>query len=94
MPDGRVSFITVEAGLSDVMTIKEGAFSGEAAAGTRRVEFSRVASVKRKGPPIPGVVAEVAEESLPAKLNSESKFTVTVQENDGNTFRFEITSAP
>lgn len=94
MPDGRISFITIEAGLSDVMTIRDGTFSGEAAAGTRRVEFSRVTSVKPKGPPIPGMEAELAQESLPAKLNSESEVTATVQENGENAFDFQITSTP
>lgn len=92
LSDGRVSFVTVAAGLSDVMEIKDGAFSGEAAAGERRVEFSRVINVKPSGPPIAGMPAEVPQESLPAKLNSESTYTVTVQTSGENNFTFDLKS--
>lgn len=90
LPEGRITFRSAEGGLADEFPIQDGRFSGQATAGTHRVEVSLVKPMKPTGPPIPGMPDEIPTESLPAKFNSESQLTASVSTSGPNEFSFQL----
>lgn len=90
LPEGRITFRSVDVGLADEFPIQDGRFSGQAIAGAHRVEVSLVKPMKPTGPPIPGMPDAIPTESLPAKFNSESQLTASVSESGPNDFAFHL----
>lgn len=95
MRDGKVQFVTVSQGLIDAFPIKDGRFSGKAAAGDRRVEFYVIKEVPYAESgfvPMPGETppAMVKIQVLPAHLNTESTVIATVAPAGRNEFSFGL----
>ena len=94
LPEGEIIFTTVRLGLNDVVTIRNGQFSGRVALGERRV---MITAIKMMDPPpsgMPGVIEteKVPTETLPARYNAETTLTATVSADGPNEFTFELTS--
>jgi len=99
LSEGRVAFVTVSQGLIDAVPIKDGRFSGMAAAGSQRVEFYFIKEVpyaESGYKPMPGETppATVKMQMLPAHLNTESTLTANVEPEGKNEFTFELSSQP
>lgn len=97
--EGTVQFVTVSQGLIDAFPIKDGRFSGKAAAGDRRVEFYFIKEVpfaESGYRPMPGETppATVKIQALPAHLNTDSTFKATVDPMGKNEFAFELSTQP
>lgn len=90
LPEGRITFRSVDGGLADEFPIQDGRFNGQAIAGAHRVEVSVVKPMKPTGPPIPGMPDAIPTESLPAQFNSESRLTASVSESGPNDFSFQL----
>lgn len=91
---GKIFFLTPSEGIIDAVPIRDGAFSGQAAAGDRRVEFSCVKDMPYKGPAMPGVQAPTTAlaETLPRVFNAESTLKASVTPQGPNEFVFELKS--
>jgi hypothetical protein len=99
LQEGKAQFVTVSQGLIDVLPIKDGRFSGQAASGDRRVEFFFIKEVPYAESgyrPMPGETppATVKIQVLPPHLNSESTFTATVEPTGKNEFTFALSAQP
>lgn len=94
--EGRIEFKTISTGYIDGMPVKNGTFTGRAAAGDRRVEFSVMKQVPFKGAAMPGTKPPdtIPEESLPKHLNVESTVSAMVSPTGPNEFRFDLQSKP
>ena len=98
--EGKVQFVTVSQGLIDVFPVRDGRFSGKAAAGEQRVEFYVIKEVpyaESGQMPMPGEVtpATVKLQVLPPHLNTESTFSATVAPAEKNEFSFDlVTKSP
>jgi hypothetical protein len=97
--EGRVAFVTVSQGLIDAVPIKDGRFSGMAAAGSQRIEFYFIKEVpyaESGYKPMPGETppATVKMQMLPAHLNTESMLTANVEPEGKTEFTFELSSQP
>ncbi len=95
--DGKVQFVTVSQGVIDAFPVKDGRFSGKAAAGERRVEFYVIKEVPYAETglvPMPGEVppATVKFQVLPPHLNTESPYTATVVPSGRNEFSFDLST--
>lgn len=90
LPEGRITFRSLDSGLANESPIHNGQFSGKVVPGAQRVEVSVVKLMKPTGPPIPGMPDAIPSESLPAKFNSESQLTATVSADRPNEFEFEL----
>lgn len=89
LADGMVYFKDIAAGVSDSAEIKNGQFTGQAEAGSRRVEiFAYITQTSDMG----GAVTETKVNTLPAKYNTESTLSETVKANGANSFKFDVTS--
>lgn len=95
--EGRIQLVTVSQGLIDAFPVKNGRFSGKAAAGEQRVEFYVIKEVPYAESgfvPMPGEIipATVKLQVLPPHLNTESALNVTVVPDGKNEFTFDLTS--
>jgi hypothetical protein len=95
--EGKVQFVTVSQGLIDVLPVRDGQFSGKAAAGDRRVEFFVIKEVPYAESglvPMPGEIppATVKLQVLPPHLNTESPYIATVAANGKNEFSFDLST--
>ena len=93
--EGKVQFVTVSQGLIDAFPVREGRFSGKAAAGERRVEFYVIKEVPYAESgfvPMPGETppATVKIQMLPPHLNTESTVIATVTQAGKNDFPFDL----
>jgi len=98
--EGRIQFVTVSQGLIDAFPVKNGRFSGKAAAGERRVELYVIKEVPYAESgfvPMPGEItpATVKLQVLPPHLNTESALVATIELKEKNDFSFDLkTEAP
>ena len=90
MPDGRIYFVNVQAGLNDAVDIKDGKFEGQVPAGEKTVQISRLRTLPPK--PNDPMKSEIQEETIAAKYNTKSALKATVTEAGPNEFKFEVTS--
>jgi len=91
LPSGKVHFKTVAAGSIDTVEVKDGAFSGQAEAGDRRVEVSSTQEVKNPNA-TPGMGDTMVEETVAPEFNTKSELTAKVTESGPNEFKFEVKS--
>ncbi|MFM8497034.1 MAG: hypothetical protein ACKOEM_16165 [Planctomycetia bacterium] len=97
LKDGKVQLVTVSQGLIETFKVKNGRFSGKAAAGERRVELYVIKEVPYAESgfvPMPGEItpAMVRIQVLPPHLNTESAINVTVVPSGKNKFTLDLTS--
>lgn len=94
LPAGVITFRTTNLGLIERLPIKDGAFTGSASAGQRRIEFSVIKDGPHPGPTMPGIKTpeSIQIETLPAVFNTASTFTATVTPEGPNIFTFELRS--
>lgn len=93
LPDGFVTFVSPTEGHFEAFPVTEGAFTGKAGLGSRRVEIVATRDVQPvattrgpEGPPQP-----VQENYLPAKYSTASTLSADVTESGPNVFTFELT---
>jgi len=95
--EGRIQLVTVSQGLIEAFPVKNGRFSGKAAAGERRVELYVIKEVPYAESgfvPMPGEItpATVKLQVLPPHLNTESALVATVEPKGKNEFTLDLTS--
>lgn len=99
LKEGKVQLVTVSQGLIETFPVKNGGFSGKAAAGERRVELYVIKEVPYAESgfvPMPGEItpATVKLQVLPPHLNTESALVATVEPNRKNEVSFSLMSQP
>lgn len=87
LPEGLISFRTIENGAIETMNIKEGQFRGTARDGERRVE---IYFLRKKTQEFAGVSTPLQENMIPARYNTESTLTAKVNADGPNEFTFAL----
>jgi hypothetical protein len=87
LADGQVCFRTVDTGALEQFEVKNGAFTGRAQAGERRVE---IFAFKVRTGNFSGMKGEVQENLIPARYNTNSKLQANVTAEGPNEFAFDL----
>ena len=90
LPAAEVSFISPTLGHLETFAVKDGAFTGHARPGLRRVEFYAFRDVP-PDPQAPATRLKVVS-IIPDKYSSNSTLTADVTETGPNTFTFDLTT--
>lgn len=92
LAEGEIQFKTVATGALDSIAIQNGAFSGTAEAGSKRVEIYAYKMVTPTGT-TPGMAVEpVKTNYLPARYNTSSTLTAEIKESGADALKFDVTS--
>lgn len=89
LPEGLISFRTVENGSIETMNIKNGQFHGVARDGERRVEIYVMEMKKQE---IGGMQASFKRNVLPARYNTATTLTAKVASDGRNEYAFALES--
>lgn len=93
MPSGEVIFVSVAEGIRDTVKVADGKFSGAVLAGDRKIEIrsyiAKEGNTKMYGPNAEPSYVNI----IPKKYNEETELTATVEESDGNSYSFKVTSS-
>jgi len=92
MATGKITFKNKKTTTTDVVDIKDGKFSGEAAPGQARVEITNKRETKEKNPVGGMEPATISEELIAPEFNSKSTLTATVGDSGATDLKFDVKS--